>query len=241
MSKILDSGFIIYIKKYNERSSIIKIVSENSGIVSGFLKKSSKKEDKYGIQVSNFVKFEYSYKSEEISGSVKIDNITNNFGLLVADRLCLSIFNSVISILINSINENDNIFEIYKTFEKMIFLFREGEKSLIVANYINFLFKIVAYLGININVDRCVITGAKDVFYMSPKTANCVSKAVGKKYRNKLFVIPKCFFGDFNDKNEIIKSINILHFFIEKIFLENEISHRYKNIKLLKQIVLKNI
>lgn len=240
MPRISDEGFIIYIKKYNEKSSISKIISKNSGLVSGFLKKSSRKEDKYSLQIGSFVRFEYIYRNLDLKGTLKVDNIKNNMLFIIENRLNLAIFNSVISILINSINENDNISEIYEIFEKTIAGFEKNDKNL-TNIYINFLFKIVNYLGININLNNCAVSGVKKVIYMSPKTANCVSEEVGEKYKDKLFIIPKCFFCICYEKKEIVNSINILHHFIEKIFFENDRGYLYKNINLLKNILIKEI
>ncbi len=240
MPKINDEGFLIHIKKYNEKSLIVKIISKNNGIISGFLKKNFNKNDKYINQIGNFINFEYNYKTIDRKGTIYIENIKSYIGLIFNNKFNLSIFNSVIAILVNSINENDNIEEIYKIFEKIIFNFASDDKNLIFY-YINFLFKIVVYLGINIDISKCAVSGVDEVYYMSPKTANCVSKEVGEKYKNKLFVIPKCFFENCFDKIEIINSINILHYFIEKIFKNNEIHYKYKNINFLKRIIINNI
>ncbi len=240
MPKINDEGFLIYIKKYNEKSLIVKIISKNNGIISGFLKKSFNKQDKYINQIGNFVNFEYNYKTVDKKGTIQLENIKSYIGVIINNNFNLAIFNSIVAILIASISENDNIEEIYKICEKIFFAFIYNDKNLIL-HYIDFLFKIVAYLGINIDISKCVVSGNSEVYYMSPKTGNCVSKEVGEKYKKNLFIIPKCFFEDCFDKVEIVNSINILHYFVEKIFKDNEIYFKYKNINFLKKIVIKNI
>lgn len=240
MPEINDEGFVIYIKKFNEKSLIVKVFSKNNGIISGFLKKSFSKQDKYLNQVGNFVNFKYTYKIIDKKGTIQLENIKSYIRIIFSNKINLAIFNSIVALLIDSISENDTIKEIYEVFKKIICAFDSNDKKIILY-YINFLFKIVAYLGINIDVSKCVVSGIKDVYYMSPKTGNCVSKKVGEKYKDKLFIIPKCFFEDCFDKKEIENSVNILHHFIEKIFKENEIYYKYKNIDFLRKNLVESI
>lgn len=240
MPEINGEGFVICIKKFNEKSLIVKVFSENNGIISGFLKKSFNKQDKYLNQVGNFVNFKYTYKTIDKKGTIQLENIKSYIRIIFSNKINLAIFNSVVALLIDSISENDSVKEIYEVFEKIIYAFNSDDKNLILY-YINFLFKIVAYLGMNIDVSKCVVSGVKDVYYMSPKTGNCVSKGVGEKYKDKLFVIPKCFFEDCFDKKEIENSVNILHHFVEKIFKENEIYYKYKNIDFLRKNLIESI
>lgn len=235
MSLIQDKGFIIFSKKYSEKSLMLKIFSESNGIIFGFLKNNHKKEEKYNKQVGNLINFTYVLKNTDKKEIIETDVITNFLNIIFYNRLYLNIFNSLISILDNSINENDNsIDEIYKIFEKITLSFVNNDRDILLY-YINFLFKIIAYLGININTTKCAVSGKKNVFYISPKTGNCVTKVVGEKYKDKLFIIPKCFYEHCLEKQEIINSINILHYFIHKTFKENNILFKYRNINLFRK------
>lgn len=235
---INDNGFVIHLKKYNERSLIIKIFSENNGIVSSFLKKNNGlKCDKYKDQVGNFVKFTHTFKNLENYGNIET-NINKNFlNILYYNKYYLLIFNSLISILNNIIIRNENITSLYKIFYNLLFSFDENNKNILL-NYVDFLINIVDYTGINIDFSRSIIDN-DDVFYISPKTGNCVSKQVGEKYKNKLFIMPKCFVEFNSNVKENINAINILHFFIYKFCKENNIIKKYDSIKFFKNELIK--
>ena len=75
MPTIQDAGFVISIKKYNDRSKIVKIFSKNNGIVSGFLKNKHIKTEKYKDQVGNYVNFSCELKNIDSYGNVETQSI----------------------------------------------------------------------------------------------------------------------------------------------------------------------
>jgi DNA repair protein RecO (recombination protein O) len=237
MSTIEDEGFIIHIRKYGERGSLAKIFSENNGIVSGFLAHCTRKIDRYSNSLCNFVNFSYRTDDNSRKNAIETDIITGFLDAILNNKLHLGIFNSMISTLCGSSAENDNLGEVYKIFKDIIFSLRNCENTHnLLPQYVDFLLGIVKHLGININPRVCAVSGeASDIFYISPKTGNCVTRSVGEKYKNKLFVLPKCFLEYCSDRNEVINSINILHHFIQNILAENDVSfYKRKNIEFLK-------
>ena len=235
MPTISDKGFIIYIKKYNDRSSIIKIFSENNGVVSSFLKKTNIKSDKYKDQVGNFVNFVYNFKNIESYGTIETNNINDFLNIIFDKKLNLLLFNSLITIINNILIENENVNLLYKIFYNLMFSLKDNNKNILL-NYVDFLFNIVEYTGIAINYN---VNEINDLFYISPKTGNCVSKQYGEKYKDKLFIIPKCFFELTTDIEDIVNAINILHFFIYKYCKENNIIKKYNSIKFFKNELIK--
>ena len=69
-------------------------------------------------------------------------------------------------------------------------------------------------------------TGSRDVYYISPKSGNCVSYEVGRKFEKKLFKIPECLKNNFSkfQTSEIKLCFKISSFFIQKI---SEIPKKY--------------
>ncbi|MBR2140920.1 MAG: DNA repair protein RecO [Rickettsiales bacterium] len=239
MSIIEDEGFIINLKKYNERSTIVELFSKNNGVISSFLKDKNIKSDKYKNQVGAFSRFSCEFNGVDKYGNIEVEVIENFLDIFFKNKIFMLMFNSMISILNGILIKRNDVGFVYRIFKNVMFSFRDNNKSILL-NYVDFLFAIVEFLGININLDECVLDGEK-VEYISPKTGSGISKNVGEKYKNKLFDVPLCFVEYSLDKKEIVKAINILHFFIYKFCKENNILSKYKPIKIFKNGIIKQL
>ncbi len=74
-------------------------------------------------------------------------------------------------------------------------------------------------LGYGLDVKKCSETGSSNVYYISPKSGNCVSYEVGRKFEKKLFIIPNCLKNNFMrfQTTEIEPCLEISSFFLQKI------------------------
>ena len=225
-----DKGFIIYISN----SNLAKIFSENSGVLSGFLKKPSTKYDKYqvGSYVDFYINKKGNYKTLEVESNI---NFLNE---LFSNKLYMAIFNSTIAILNNILIQEQEVGDIYKIFYNLMFSY---DNKNILLNYVDFLLNIVNYCGLYLDFNKSVLSGSSDIYYISPKTGNCVTKTEGEKYAKNLFIIPRIFLEFNQEKSEIINAINILHYFIYKFCSDNNIFYKYKNIKFFKEQLIKMI
>lgn len=227
-----DNGFIIYLSGTN----LTKIFSKKNGIISGFLKKTNTKYDRYKYQVGNYINFNIIDKN-----NYKVFEIENNIAFLeklFSDKVYMAIFNSSIAILNNILTHEQETYDIYKVFYNL--MFSHNNKNLLL-NYVDFLLNMTSYCGIYLNFSNSIISGSSDIYYISPKTGHCVTKKEGQKYAKDLFIIPKNFLEFNQEKEEIINSINILHYFLYKFCKENNIEYKYRNIKFFKNQLIKLI
>ena len=79
----------------------------------------------------------------------------------------------------------------------------------------------VIFFGFNLDIQNCSVSGSNNTYYISPKTGNCISKEVGEEYKDKLFVIPRCFLNIYAGTNDFKNGLSILFYFLKKIFVEN--------------------
>lgn len=218
MTKIADEGIIIYLNKYNDRCYKIVIFSRNNGVIQTFLRKDRK--NKY--LVYDLVNFEcdnigqFSYRNLELK---HIESYWNN---VYSSKLFLAIANSVTFIVVTLLLERGDCSSIYNIFTKNICGFKEDRnRDDILMNYINFLKSVVIFFGFALDMNSCFVSGRSSVYYISPKTGNCVSKEVGEKYRDKLFIIPECFNGNYTGTDDYKSGLHILFHFLRRIFVDN--------------------
>lgn len=218
MSKISDDGIIIYINKYNDKCYKIIIFSRNNGIIQTFLKKD--KKNKY--LVYDLVSFECDNVGQFNYRNLELRHIKSYWDIIYSDRIFLSILNSVSFIIISLLLEKGDCNGLYDIFYKLICNTNNKEKiNDTFINYINFLKGIITFFGFNLDIQSCSISGVNNTYYISPKTGNCVSRQIGEKYRDKLFVIPECFLSNYVGIDDLKDGIHILFYFLKKIFIEN--------------------
>lgn len=235
---IEDTGIIFYVKKYKENSFVIKVLSKKNNIIIGYVfGKNSNKNICSKVQIGNYIDFTYTKKTEEQLGCFKITLISSNYDIFFQTKQNILIINSCIFFINYLLIDNNNTILIYKTFLNLIFAIKNNN-SYIINYYMDFLFALFKHLGINFNPYICCITNSKNTYYISPKTGNAVIKSIGDKYKDKIFIIPKPFKEFCDITSDIINSINIFYFFLEKFIKENNLFYIVKDFNFLKQSLI---
>jgi len=226
--KFSDEGIIIDVRKYGEKSLILKIFSKQHGIYSGFVKyaKSSKTAAIY--HVGNLVSFEFHSRLEDSLGSfAAIDLVKSYCSQIIFDQIRLNAANSLF-LLFNEFflerENHENIFEKLHEFLCALIDERNSHKD-VIANYIKLELAILEALGYGINLTCCVVTGSTvDLAYVSPKSACAVSANAAKNYENKLLKLPVFLLEEKSSlsSTHLLDGLKLSGFFIEKFLLEND-------------------
>lgn len=236
MSKINDIGIFLSINIYNDKCYKVLIFSQDNGIFWTFLKK----EKKNKFQVYDLIEFNCDYKEEYNYRNLQVANLKNFCDKIFFDKFLISIFGSISSIVIPLLVEKGDCNIIYRDLQNLLFSLGTTKIN-IIANYISILLNILDFAGININVFKCAITGLDSTYYISPKTGNYITKKVGEKYKERLFIIPICFKNYTEDLDDLVNAINIIHYFFSKIFRENGILNKFENVKIFRDQIINYI
>ena len=234
MIKIVDIGFIIYKKKYDENSLIIKILTQNNGIISGYFSNT----DKNIIQNESLVKFIWSAKNITQLGTLEIELIKSYTSYIISDKFYIELI-ELINVLINvliyeKITENS----LFDRLKNIIFLiYKKKNKLLILKEFVYFYNLLLNTLGTGIVFNQ---NKKQTLFYISPKSGKAVSQIEGEKYKKKLFLFPKIFQDQESSENDIYSSIEIINFFLKKYLNENNYINQYQVIILFIDKLLKS-
>ena len=237
MSNIEDVGIIFYTKKHKGDSLVAKIITKSNNVVTGIVFNALNKTNFCKNQVGNYVHFFYSKENENRLGVLSIDLIKSNSEIFFQKKENIAIINLVIFFLNFLLIENNNTELLYKKFFNLVFSIKNNV-NYIILYYIDFVFSLFEYLGLNLNPYFCIITGDKNTYYISPKTGNAVTKSVGDKYKDKLFLIPKCFKEFVYEKDDILNALNIMFFFLQKFIKENNLFYLKKDFAFLSKTLV---
>jgi DNA repair protein RecO (recombination protein O) len=221
--RIIDQGIILSIKKYSENSLIVKILSKDHGIYSGFVRSPSKKN--FSIyQNFNLVDFEWSSRVEDNLGFFKIELKKSFLSDIISDPLKLSSLNTIAAIIAQNILEREPLEEI---FSGLLDLLKNlnCEKEIFLKKYIEFEIELLKILGYGIDLSECVATGTQEnLSFVSPKSARAVCLEAGEKYRDKLLVLPQFLLAENQGEithQDLLNGLKLTGFFIEK-YLTNK-------------------
>lgn len=227
--KYSDSGIVIGIKKYGEKSAILKVFSENYGVYRGFVKYISSKKNNAILQMGNLITFDYASRLEDGLGSfLNLDLAENNCSRFMLDKLRINCAKSIISIIDDYFLERESFEFLYKKF--LEFLQNLGDARIqnqqIVGNYIKLELMILESLGYGIDFSCCVVTNSRvNLAFVSPKSAHAVSIEAGEKYSHKLLKLPNFLLEEKNENienNQLIDGLKLSGFFLKKfLFIDD--------------------
>ncbi|OPZ76856.1 MAG: DNA repair protein RecO [Alphaproteobacteria bacterium ADurb.Bin438] len=212
MIKIEDEGIIINIRSCGENGAVISVLSENNGIVNGYISKLSNRKNNNLYHISNHVKFSWQSRLEENLGSFSMSLIKGYASIHILDKIKSAMLMSVASLIYLSFKEREPLNNFYHT---TLALFDD----LNAKNYIFWELILLEYSGFGLDLTKCAATGAvDDLCFVSPKTGRAVSKEAGIPYKDVLLLLPKfliCDNVDF-DVNDIKEGLNLSGYFLKK-------------------------
>lgn len=223
--KVEDLGFITSIKSFEENSLLVKILSKENGLISGYVMHI--KKDRINYQIGNLVKFTWSAKNNNQLGNLKIELIKSYLSHFITNKFYLSLIDNI-NLLINSLLYErfleKNLYSIIQVIFDLIA--HNEEKYKILKTYFIFENTILNIVGSGIIFEKD--TDINDFYYISPKTGLAVSKQKGEPYKNMLLLFPKIFQNDNIAKEDIIQCFSVINFFLKKYLLNNNLNNKYK-------------
>lgn len=229
--KFNDVGFIVDIKKYSEKSLILKLFTQNHGIYRGFVNSGNSKKNQAIFQVGNLISFEWRSRIEESLGNFYYVDLEKSYlAKIIFDPLKLNCLSSLLSIIDSCFLERENHQELYENFQNFIENICDSsvDKKVFLANYIKLELEILQTLGYGIDLSSCAVTDSQDdLVFVSPKSGRAVSFEAGKEYENKLLKLPQ-FLLTANENevsnDNISDGLKLSGYFLEKfIFAQKNI------------------
>lgn len=240
--KYSDCGVVISIKKYGEKSAILKVFSKERGVCRGFVKFLNSKKNANIFQIGNIISFDHNARIEDSLGTfTNFDLIENNCSKFIFNKLRTNCAKSIISIVDNYFLEKEPFHFLYTKFENFLnnlglFSYHDSQ---IIAEFIKLELIILECLGYGVDFSCCVVTNSRvNLAFVSPKSAHAVSREAGEKFAHKLLRLPEFLIDESSnafDDSQLIDGLNLSGFFLKKyLFIEqdpsqNALSNNFSN------------
>lgn len=213
-----DEGYIINCRKHGERSLILTLLTKDHGKVCGYVKSGNTKKNLSVFQLGNYLRIDAWSRVDDNMLNLKSELITPyavNF-IASADKLrVLSCFCALCNTCLPELQSIENLYGYASNFIKAI---SEDEW---LTNYSYFEFYLLEFLGVGLDLSKCVATGKREnLTYVSPKSGCAVSLEAGQPYADKLFTYPHFVIEKRQQvtPQELLDLFKLTEFFLNKNF-----------------------
>ncbi len=204
MNLIKVKGIIVGEQDYLESSKILKIFTENQGIISVLSKGCKKPKSPFKEASSSLIyaNFDISYKKDGLSTLVGVDiieifkNILMDYKDLAKKMYAFTIVDLSVQLVNQKQIENSEIDDVYELMLSSIKKIDEGLNPKILLDII--MLKYLDYLGVAPALDSCSNCGSKDIITMD-------SKSFG-------FICKNCYDNEKIVSNDALKLIRMLYY-----------------------------
>ena len=186
------------------------------GVYKGLLTLNKKTRNQ--IQVGNIVHATWRARLEEHLGSYYCELLKPLSMAVIGNKLKLTSVLSLCSLLSSCLPDRVLEAKIYDNSRSYLLSLRDHKNWL--TEYIKLELSLLQEMGYGLSLDSCAATGLSDnLYYVSPKTGNAVSKEAGAPYQDKLFLLPSFLNKEEVEEvsyKDIIDALKITSYFIDK-------------------------
>jgi|TARA_B110000003_G_scaffold196981_1_gene195635 DNA repair protein RecO (recombination protein O) len=221
------NGLILNFSKYNEKSYILEIFTEEHGKHKGIIRGLHSKNKRSIIEPGNEVFATWSGRLETHLGNYNVEPIKLWSSHVLQFKDKLSAISSICSLISLTMAERQPNPIIYFSSKKLIEIVASKREDWI-REYVFWEMQLLSEIGYGLDLERCAVTSkSSDLVYVSPSSGRAVTNEGAGDFRNKLLPLPK-FMTDFKanyDNDDIYNALNLTEFFFKKrFFLPNNLN-----------------
>ena len=221
------NGLILNFSKYNEKSYILEIFTEEHGKHKGIIRGLHSKNKRSIIEPGNEVFATWSGRLETHLGNYNVEPIKLWSSHVLQFKDKLSAISSICSLISLTMAERQPNPIIYFSSKKIIEIVASKREDWI-REYVFWEMQLLSEIGYGLDLERCAVTSkSSDLVYVSPSSGRAVTNEGAGDFRNKLLPLPK-FMTDFKanyDNDDIYNALNLTEFFFKKrFFLPNNLN-----------------
>ena len=221
------NGLILNFSKYNEKSYILEIFTEEHGKHRGIIRGLHSKNKRSIIEPGNEVFATWSGRLETHLGNYNVEPIKLWSSHILQFKDKLSAISSICSLISLTMAERQPNPLIYFSSKKLIEIVASTRDDWI-REYVSWEMQLLSEIGYGLDLERCAVTSqSSDLVYVSPSSGRAVTNEGAGDFKNKLLPLPK-FMTDFKanyDNDDIYNALNLTEFFFKKrFFLPNNLN-----------------
>ncbi|MDD9907193.1 MAG: DNA repair protein RecO [Rhodospirillaceae bacterium] len=183
-----DHGIVLSARRHGESSVVLSVLTEAHGQHAGLVRGGQSRRRRGVMEPGNLVAVTWRARLEEHLGNYTVELETGYAARLLdyADRLAA--LTSLCATLDNCLAEREAHPQL---FSDTLHLIHDLDKDAFASRYVLWEFGLLGELGFGLDLSSCAATGVvDDLIYVSPRSAQAVSRDAGAPYRDKLLKLP---------------------------------------------------
>lgn len=211
-----DEGIVLSARTLGENSLIITILTPSQGRHAGLIKQSKTSKNRVPVQPGNFVQATWSARLPDHLGMWTLETLKTPSARLLSRPSELAALSSACILTDQCLAERHPYPEIYEALQNII---ENLETPNWISLYISYELTLLQYLGFALDLSCCAATGQKeDLIYVSPKSAQAVSRDAGAPYKEHLLPLPEFLLTqNFPEtKQEVSEALTLTGYFLAK-------------------------
>jgi DNA repair protein RecO (recombination protein O) len=185
----LDEAIILSARPHGEASLILQLLTRARGRHAGLVRGARKARGRGLYEIGNRVEAHWQARLAEHLGMLRCELIEGCAAELIDDPARLACLAAAAAIGEAALPEREAVPESFVGLKSLLEgLAQDGDWAPL---YVRWEMTLLAELGFGLDLARCAATGATaDLAYVSPRSAQAVSRAAGEPYRDKLLTLP---------------------------------------------------
>ncbi len=210
-----DQGIVLSARRHGESSVVLSLLTQAHGRHAGLVRGGQSRKRRGVLETGNLVSAAWRARLEEHLGTFTIELETGHAARLLdrADRLAA--LTALCATLDTSLADREPHPE---TFTASLRLIEALDGEAWSDLYVAWELQLLGTLGFGLDLSSCAATGVTDeLVYVSPRSAQAVSRDAGAPYRDKLLVLPPFMIGQGDaGPRDILDGLTLTGYFLHR-------------------------
>jgi DNA repair protein RecO (recombination protein O) len=191
MSDLSADAIVCSIFAHGEQNAVVRVMTENFGLLAGYVRGGRSTRQRALLMPGNTVKASWRARVDEQLGTFIFELIESRGTLALGGRLPAAALNWVTALCASALPERVPYANIYNSFAALLTIIEEAEAFVWAQALARFELTLLAELGFGLDLSQCAATGdLVDLAYVSPKSAQAVSRVAGAPYHDRMLPLP---------------------------------------------------
>lgn len=218
-----EEGLLLNVRAHGETSAIAAVFCREHGVHSGVIRGGQSRKMAPVLQPGAQVDVTWRARLEEHIGSFTVEPLRSRAASVMGNRVALAGASSVLGLIHFALPEREAHAALYDRTIPLMDLLGQGEIWPLA--YLRWEMAFLADLGFGLQLDDCVVTGARaGLKYVSPNSGRAVSDEGAGEWADRLLALPECMRGEGDASDaEVLRALDTTGFFLHSRLAEGQV------------------
>jgi DNA repair protein RecO (recombination protein O) len=219
VSDLAAEAIVCLVLPHGENNAVVRVMTADHGLLAGYVRGGRSPRQRALLIPGNKVKASWRARVDEQLGTFTLELVQSRGTLALGTRLQSAALTWVTGLCATAVPERVPYAHIYEGFEALLTIFEEAPSFVWAQALARFELTLLAEIGFGLDLSCCAATGEiDDLVYVSPKSAQAVSRQAGAPYAGKLLPLPAFLAQAAHaaDWHEIHQGLQLSGYFLEK-------------------------